>query len=1032
MHATDNSNKLIAINPSLNKKAKFFGILPISQIGPLAAIAFFSFLLVGAAGGKDKQFAGLFGFMSLTWLAATGTHPHYMTDRMRPFPGKNWGYVKLPYVSPIPENRPEAVRSCIADSEVKLVAKPTIEMNQDGKKEIYTPFKNYQHLEALVQYCPGGKDIGALFLQHQQQYQLVFCFELIPWHSSFTPEQARKYCQLVESSLKTLLPGESFTFYCQKYADDTSRTAQLSSVIDNCQSKGIKILTESNLGNTKSLTKKGYRQNFSYLITCTYSFTKDGDVGTDFVSRTIRTANQLLGLVAGDKKQLTQNFREKSLESAYRNGFLIWQTTLKTANRLDIKPLTIEQTWQHLWWQFNPRHVAVPQVPNYWTWDGKELGEVVNKPVHPLSILSAGVGANYAVPQHNRRHDEIVLPAKKQVCGVMTIEEITNRQLYPIEQLQFVLDIMQDDDVGDTEFVIQLNPVSSSALDQQLETIIAQASSANNTAKESAIGRDVKSEQILEQAFEAQRLVGGGGAGVYLSFVAKVYRPNRTALTQACNELERKFDGTLKRQDSAVWALWLETLPISIGRILQKTSIVEDRRIKLDNYSYYRYLPNLSPESVHQDGFELVVKGGKPIYIDMHREDTLRGLIIGESGSGKSVLAWRIMLDFLSNNIPVIGMDSAVGGNSSFRWAIKMLGGAHIDISRNSSNLLEPPDLRTYRGDDYKVRLSQWRTTVRHTLTTYIMFGVEDAKLKQRVEAFVARTTNRFVRDNKIRKRINAAFEAGFGTPQWQQMPVLADWLKFCTKEKLNLKDFEELDRQAINQIRTQIDNLLGSALGDTIGRPSTFDPKSQIKFFTIVNLNSERDQVLIAQTIQSTCVRLAAQYHKSLIVGDEIADLLKKGGFADTWGAMHAMARKSGISLLTISQNIEEIQKCSAAADILKNISFKLIGRITTDGATSLVDSLKYPDLVYENSTKAFNTNKVRGCSYWLLEMQNQFWQTQFFPSDINLAIVANGKNEIAIREKIMARAIERGTSRWLALKEYAMAITSKSSNNN
>jgi type IV secretory pathway VirB4 component len=93
---------------------------------------------------------------------------------------------------------------------------------------------------------------------------------------------------------------------------------------------------------------------------------------------------------------------------------------------------------------------------------------------------------------------------------------------------------------------------------------------------------------------------------------------------------------------------------------------------------------------------------------------------------------------------------------------------------------------------------------------------------------------------------------------------------------------------------------------------------------------------VLVAQTIQSTCIRLALQYPKSLIVGDEIADLLKKGGFAKTWGAMHAMARKSGISLLTISQNIEEIQKCSAAADILKNISFKLIGRITTDGATS------------------------------------------------------------------------------------------------
>ncbi len=277
---------------------------------------------------------------------------------------------------------------------------------------------------------------------------------------------------------------------------------------------------------------------------------------------------------------------------------------------------------------------------------------------------------------------------------------------------------------------------------------------------------------------------------------------------------------------------------------------------------------------------------------------------------------------------------------------------------------------------------------------------------------------------NKLRRRINQAFDAGFGSEEWSKIPTLIDWLGLCTKEKLNLRNFEELDRQAINQIQTQITTLLRSGLGDTVGRPSTFDPQSRIKFFTIVNLDLERDQVLIAQTIQSTCVRLALQHPKSLIVGDEIADLLKKGGFVQTWGAMHAMARKSGISLLTISQNIEEIQKCTAAADILKNISFKLIGRITTDGATSLVEALKYPDLVYENSTKAFKTDKEKGCSHWLLEIQNQFWQTRFYPSPSNLAMVANDSNEVKIRTQIMNQAITNKTSRWEALEHYAKTI--------
>lgn len=1019
------SDKRIAINPSLNRKAKFFGFLPIAQVMPIGVIAFFCFLIVGAVGGKDKHFAMVFGFMTGTWLVATGSQPHHMTDRMRPMPGKNWAHTKLPYVSPIPENRPAELREVIKDDELTLKPKYIVETMQNGKKEIYPPFVGFQHLTSLIEYRYKGKGIGALLLKKDQQYQIVFCFKMSPWHNSVTPQQARTYLEATEAAAKDIMPAESITFYCEKYADDTARTAQLAQVIDNCDQKGVKLLAESELARTQDLSAQGLRQNLSYTIACTYTFTRGGDVGTDFVSTIIRNANKLLSTAAGDGKKLQQDFYEESLEAAYTQGFSIWQSILKTAWKLDVKPLTVDQTWNHLWYQFNHRATKPEQVPNHWTWDGRNLGEVVNKPVHPLSILSKGVDHQRGTPQHNQRHDEIVLPARQQVCAVMTVEEISRLKLYREEQLTYLFEIMQSHDVIDTEFVIQLNTVSSQALDQQLEQTIAQANSAKLQAEEGAIGRDVKSEQLLEESFEAQRLVGGGGAGIYLSFLAKVYRPERKALDEACSELSRKFGNSLKRQDSAVWALWLETLPITVGRILQKTSIVEDRRVKLDNLSYYRYLPNVAPDDVHKNGFELIVKGGKPIYIDMHRKDTLRGLIIGESGSGKSVIAWRVILDFLSNNIPVIGMDSAVGGNSSFRWAIKMLGGAHIDISRNSSNLVEPPDLRSYQGEDYDIRLKEWKETIKNTLTNYIMFGINDPKLTQRVESLIVRTTDKFINNNKIRRRINEAFEAGYGSDEWNKIPILADWLKFCTKEKLNLRNFEDLDKQAINQIQTQVTTLLSSALGSTVGRPSTFDPKSRLKFFTIVNLNSERDQVLVAQTIQSTCVRLALQYPKSLIVGDEIADLLKKGGFAKTWGAMHAMARKSGISLLTISQNIEEIQKCSAAADILKNISFKLIGRITTDGATSLVDALKYPDLVYENSTKSFKTNTEKGCSYWLLEIQNQFWQTQFFPSLPNLAMVANGANEIKIRTEIMNKAVASKTSRWIALEEYAKAIT-------
>ena len=313
--------ELISINSSLNRKAKFFGFLPISQVMPIGVIAFLSFLIVGASGGKDKHFGMMFGFMTGTWLLATGTHPHYMTDRMRPLPGKNWAYNKLPYVSPIPEHRPAElrasavllvsskerlarVRALIKDEELTLTPKYTVEMAQNGKKEVYPAFNRFQHLVSPIKYTQGGKDRGALFLKNGQQYQIVFCFKLTPWHTSFTPQQAQKYWEATETAAKEILPGESLTFYCEKYASDIERIVQLSEVINNCDSDGVALLTESELGRTQSLSAQGLRQNLSFTVTCTYSFTRSGDVGTDFVSTLIRMGNKLLSNATGDKTQL--------------------------------------------------------------------------------------------------------------------------------------------------------------------------------------------------------------------------------------------------------------------------------------------------------------------------------------------------------------------------------------------------------------------------------------------------------------------------------------------------------------------------------------------------------------------------------------------------------------------------------------------------------------------------------------------------------------------------------------------------------
>src|ERR671933_129615 len=90
---------------------------------------------------------------------------------------------------------------------------------------------------------------------------------------------------------------------------------------------------------------------------------------------------------------------------------------------------------------------------------------------------------------------------------------------------------------------------------------------------------------------------------------------------------------------------------------------------------------------------------------------------------------------------------------------------------------------------------------IRKALVAIAMGKIHHPHLAQRVDSIILRMLDMYLRDPEINARYNKAFERGWQSPEWQQMPTLQDLLRFCSKERLNLKSFEELDRLAINQI---------------------------------------------------------------------------------------------------------------------------------------------------------------------------------------------------------------------------------------
>ncbi|MEG5030590.1 hypothetical protein QUB36_26005 [Microcoleus sp. AT8-B1] len=369
-------------------------------------------------------------------------------------------------------------------------------------------------------------------------------------------------------------------------------------------------------------------------------------------------------------------------------------------------------------------------------------------------------------------------------------------------------------------------------------------------------------------------------------------------------------------------------------------------------------------------------------------------------------------------------MDISAGSGSTFETAVKLLGddGAYYDITSGSSNLLEIPDLRRFDREERSRRLDQWKEFIRKALTIISMGKVRDPKLAQRVDAILLLTLKKFLEDPDIIERYNTAFEKGWKSTAWQEMPTLKNLLKFCTKEQLNLQNFTDFDRIVINQITTQCNALLASPLGKAIGRPSTFSPEPAVKFFALSGLGNEQDQYLMAINAHAACIRNALSHPKSLFIGDELSILFKKDGFAEVVGELCAVGRKNGISVLLLAQDIDSICDCSAGTMIMQNMVYRITGRLTSNGATSWIKKLGYPaEIISQNATEAFLPRAADLYSNWLIEKGGRFWQSRYYPGEMILASVANNQAELIARARVMAQYPNTLKGQLLALKQFA-----------
>ena len=964
------------------------------------------------------------------WLILAGKKSHHFTDEFYSLPGDNW--------IDIPQNFLPATDSRFFQM-VARKTKPIKEEISSAETHIYHSFQKESTLHGNMRVSFGSQDfVSYLRCNKHLEWSASTPFYLLGLHPQLSEAEIINYSKSVSNALKDIPKGESICFVFGSRSRCERRNHQLSQLIDP-KHPIISTMLESEKLKTAEITRKGIRREWHHYVVTGWSqknqdLRYNADTISVFINFCQNFAHKYFRKWLGTENSHQRKTYVNLARNLYSNSFLPWKIRLESKGKLLVSSLNHLQAYQLLSDRFNNSQVivdefSIPQKINVSDVTGKVRHRVVINNSHSskdvLSKIIEGENGVSSCPNHDTRRDRIRL--KEDLVGVLKLEEPPDKVAYG-EQLYWVWERAKDPSAHDIDIFLEITPGNIEESRTNLQRLVRQSTYANAYAAKTGNVLDVDATELSEEAIEAQKRLKSGAQPLLVSFTIHVYRKTEIELDIACQRLIELFaPAKLIREDKVCWRRWLETLPINDFKIQHSTQIFSEPRLTLDTESIRSLLPLLRPRDIHSKGVEFInIEGGYPIYVDLVNQ-CMRAIITATTRAGKTIMAFAHIKQGLTQEDRVcVGFDMSNEGEGTLKIIVELLGekGAYINLIDESYNILQPPDLRRHSSRVQKRRFKIWLESRKKILTSFVIGPYPDGRINpDTISSIVTLALDVFFSDDEIVRRYNAAFEKGWKSPEWQNMPILQDFLFFCSKDKLDLPEFGREQSEALDLIVTSIKSkMVDPNIGECISRPSTVSPHAKLQFFGLSGLSDDNNAYILSLVAQGACLNATLEYQKSLVIIDECPALFDKPGFTEQVGMQFSLGGKEGVSVILIAQNFEAITQCKNSSQILRNTDFHFIGRITSDAIDHYAEVLKIPrrDLL-KNAGDSFGIDKNSGCSYWTIKYGDKHWNTAYFASRYELAGLANRPDERKAREDVFARYPSTQRGRCSALAEYA-----------
>jgi len=397
----------------------------------------------------------------------------------------------------------------------------------------------------------------------------------------------------------------------------------------------------------------------------------------------------------------------------------------------------------------------------------------------------------------------------------------------------------------------------------------------------------------------------------------------------------------------------------------------------------------------------LTEEGGKPIEISL-AQSSAHVLLLGKTGSGKSVLASAILIYAFIYGMPVAVLDVVKpDGTGSFSTLAAQIGGSYRNLQAGG-NPLEPPDLRGRSDKDWDEQMMLHKEAVGGLILSMVSLDGLGTDL---APALVHKALSIFYSDRaSVEHCWNPLFDAGIGTQVWSNQPNLKNLVELFSPEILDDKQhYGDKAREICSQIRLQLDGWLQRPIGQSFCKPRDYRDNVLFVVYPLQSLHSDEAPV-IAQRILIEVTRNTLKFKNSVAFFDEIPVLIQHVPIASTIARLISTGRKQGNRVILASQGPEPLANSPFGAQILDNISLKLTGVIAPSAVESFKRIFGYPhELILPCSERGFYPSRQGIYSRWLVDRSGLLTPARFYPNYLLLALTANQPDEMAARHRLL-----------------------------